>query len=472
VLGRVWLAAAGVAAGAVAGPHASPLAGALVCIAAAAGLSARRRSALTIAGLLVFGFGCGVLASAVRTAVPGPLRALARSVPSCALEGRVLEEAGGLGTLVAADRLECTGFPSVRNGGVVVAGAAGADPGAKFTATGLLVPLGDDPFDQQRRRLGAAAAFYSADHDIGITRGALFEIAATIRRGIETAARKLDARSSAMLRGLVVGDTAGMDRRTEEHLRDAGLSHLVAVSGSNVAIVLGAILLFARRLPLRLRLLLAAGGLALFVVVVGPDPSVLRAAAMGAVGLTALALGRSSEPLQGLGIALLAVLLLRPALVFSAGLHLSAAATAGIVVFGSRIDHALSRLPGPVSATLAASFAAQAGVAPVLIATFGELPVAGIAANLLAAPAVPIATIAGLAAGLVAIVAVPVGEVLAEVGGQAAGWILAVGDHLGAPAWASVAVPRVWAWPLGIALAGAALTALHTPRRNQGPQVS
>jgi competence protein ComEC len=158
--------------------------------------------------------------------------------------------------------------------------------------------------------------------------------------------------------------------------------------------------------------------------------------------------------------------------VFSAGLHLSAAATAGIVVFGSRIDRALSRLPRPVSATLAASLAAQAGVAPVLIATFGELPVAGIAANLLAAPAVPIATIAGLAAGLVAIVAVPAGEVLAEVGGQAAGWILAVGDHLGAPAWASVAVSRAWAWPLGIALAGAALTALYTPHRNQGPQVS
>jgi competence protein ComEC len=449
-LARVWIAAIGVTVGAVAGQGRSAWDGIMLALAGGAALAARRRPGALVAGLGLVGAGAGLFCAAVRTGGESPLASFAESVPSCHVSGAVLEQLGGLGTLVAATRAVCEGFPTVEDAGVVVLDATGADPGAAVSATGWLLPLGRDEFDIQRARLGAHARLDVREINLGPVRGPVPALAARIRRGLRGATAALEPRSAAIVRGLAIGDVNEMDARTEESLRRAGLSHLVAVSGSNVAIVLGAVAVACRRLGLRLRISLACGALCTFVAVVGPEPSVLRAALMGAVGLAAIAAGHRAEPLHALGIAMIVLLCFRPAMVFSVGLHLSAAATAGIVLWTAPIRGRLRRVPDLIALPLAATLAAQIAVAPILAFSFGELSLSAPLANLLVFPAVPIGTIAGLLAGVVGALVPAAGPSLGHVAAPAAGWIVFVGDRLGSGRWAAAEVPP-WA-AIGIAI--------------------
>jgi competence protein ComEC len=205
--------------------------------------------------------------------------------------------------------------------------------------------------------------------------------------------------------------------------------------------------------------------LGLFVLVVGPEPSVLRASVMGTVGLLALAAGRRTEPLHALGLALIVLLGLRPGLLSSVGLHLSVAATAGIVLFSGRIRDGVSKLggwPRFVSLALAVTLAAQFAVAPILVGTFGELPLVAPLANLLAIPAVAPATVLGLMAAVTGALVPPVGWLCARIAEPFVTWVLAVGRTTGSWSWASIEVPKAWAWPLWGLVIAAALRSLRT----------
>jgi competence protein ComEC len=330
------------------------------------------------------------------------------------------------------------------------------------------MPLRGDRFDTQRRRLGAVAKLQISDVVIGRVTGIVATAAATIRAGLHAASSGLVTAHAALLSGLVIGDTAAMDPGTEDSLRRAGLNHLVAVSGSNVAIVLVALGAATRRFPLLQRVAIGAGGLALYVAVVGPEPSVLRAATMGAIGLVAMATGLRTEPLQALGIALIVLVAMRPGIVFSVGLHLSVSATAGIVLWTRPIKRRLVFLPEVVATILAATLAAQVAVAPVLVLVFGELSVVAPLANVLAAPAVPVATVAGLAAALASVVIPALGALGATAASPAVAWILYVGRLLGSHEWATVDVPRWMAWAIAAPAFIAAAAALHS--RSQSPR--
>jgi competence protein ComEC len=233
------------------------------------------------------------------------------------------------------------------------------------------------------------------------------------------------------------------------------------VSGTNVAIVLGAVVLAAAPLPHKLRVVLCGLGLVLFVLVVGPEPSVLRAAVMGAIGLVALAWGRRAEPLHALGLALLVVLAFRPSLSSSVGLQLSVAATAGIVLWSPSLAHRLRVLPRVVALGLAATVAAQVAVAPLLVGTFGQLSLAGPLANLLAMPAVAPATVLGVGAALIGTVSELGGVAAARVAEPFSAWILFVGNGIGDLSWSAVELPRATAWMAAAPLLVAAAGALH-----------
>ena len=336
-LARVWLAAATLGAGTALGCGGSPSRIAFVASMVGAGLVARRRSSLVLLGIALLCGGAGGVNASLRCEPVTAVSVLASAVPSCRLSGRVLERAGGLGTLVSADRLTCRDHAPVARAGVVVIDEGLGDLGAAIRAEGWLIPLGEDAFDDARRRLGAQAAFDPVERSVDPPRSALFTAAASIRRGLVDATRPLDPRRAGLLRGLAIGDESGLDGHTEDTFRATGLSHLLAVSGSNVAIVVATVSAGAAALGLRTRLSLCALGLGLFVVVVGPEPSVLRAAVMGGIGLATLAAGRRAEPLHALGLALVILFGLRPGIVFSVGLHLSVAATAGIVLWSQRL---------------------------------------------------------------------------------------------------------------------------------------
>jgi competence protein ComEC len=250
-----------------------------------------------------------------------------------------------------------------------------------------------------------------------------------IRDGLRTACTGLSEDERGLVPGLVLGDVSMMPPALTAAFRATGLTHLNAVSGANVAIVLGAVLGAVRRVGLgrRGRTVLAALALAGFVVLVRPSPSVLRASAMGAVVLLAMLLGRRSSPLPALAAAVLALVVLDPFLARTPGFAMSVLATAAIVAIAPAWTDRLSRqLPRPLAAALAVPAAAQLACTPVIVAAFGQLTPYAVLANLLAAPAVAPATLAGIACALVAVLSPSVAAVLARIAGLPAGWLATV----------------------------------------------
>jgi competence protein ComEC len=410
----------------------------------------------------MFGISCGAGAVGAQDLSPEIAEAAA-GVPACRVEGTVLESLGGLGSALAADLLECEGRRPLVDAGVVVADLA-AHAGAGFVASGWLIPLGEDPFDRARARAGAGAELAIEDIELSPPNG-IAAVAAGVREGLVEAGTDADPAAAGLLRGLTIGDTEGITRQTLEEFRRAGLSHLLAVSGSNVSIVLGAVLLLGGRLPFRSRLALGGVALAFYVLVVGPEASVLRAAAMGAAGIAALATGRRSEPMHALAVAVAVVVAIRPQIIFSVGLHLSVLATAGIILLAPLVMRMLWWMPKIVSLPLAVTIGAQAAVVPLLVIVFGEMSVVAPASNLLAAPAVAPATILGLAAGLIAPVHTGAGALVVRLAEPFAAWILFVGRVSSEPVWANLEVPSTAGWLMLVPVMMAFWFALHRQSR-------
>lgn len=450
-LALVWIGATALGAGAALGLTAwHPLLAAILCT-VGVGLVLRRRRPLMVAvGVALVAFGLGLFGAGSRTDRTTPLRALASDVPRCEVTGRILEHAGGLGTLAAVDEAHCGDAAPIAEAGVVVLDGQVGVAGDRITGSGWLLPLGDGGFERARSHLGADANFDFVDLELSSPDAGPHAIAGSMRNALLDATATMDAGPAALARGLTIGDTEGLDPATLETFRRSGLSHLVAVSGSNVAIVVGAVALMARSLSLALRTGLCASALALFVLVVGPDASVLRAAAMGGIALGAIAWGRAAHPLHLVALAIIVVIGIRPAMVTSVGLHLSVAATLGIVVWADRIDRRCSRVPGLVRIPLAVTVAAQIAVLPIIVAAFGQISLVAPAANLAAAPAVAPATVITLAGGVTGLVAPALGRAVAGVAEPFAAWILLVGERSGSWRWAAVEVPKGLGWPIGV----------------------
>ena len=425
----------------------------------------RRRPFVSAMGLVALAAAGGWWCASIRAGANPPARVLAERHPYCRLVA-VVKDGGWTGRLLDVRRLSCPGVGASGRAGLV-AGEVRAEPGAVLAGRALLVPLGDDRLSEARRRLGAAAVLEGAElHLLSPPRG-VWAAAAAIRAGLRrTFAGHGEA--GALLRGLTIGDTSSMSRATLDSFRAAGLSHVVAVSGSNLAIVAAALGFLVRGLPARARVLSVTGALAAFVMVAGPDASVLRAAAMAAVGMAALFFGRAARPLNALAVALIGLIALRPGLATSVGLWLSASATAGIVLFSETVARRLWR-PRALTDALAVSLAAQGAVLPILVSVFGSVSLVSPAANLLAAPAVAPATVTGLAAGVVGAVSPQAAAPLGWVAASCAAWVLEMGQRFGSPAWAAAEVPKIAACPLGAALLALATVILLRERAEEGP---
>ena len=270
----------------------------------------------------------------------------------------------------------------------------------------------------------AAVARIAVAGDVQVLRGpgVVARGAERLRQGLRTSVDDAPADARGLLPGLVIGDTS----RTPDDLTDAmlvtGMTHLTAVSGSNVAVVVGLVLGLCAvvGVPRWARPVLALVALAGFVVLARPEPSVVRAAVMGAIGLIGLSRSRRSAGLPVLGGAVLLVLVVDPWLARSYGFALSTLATLGLLLFVRPWGEAIgSRLPGRLSAlgpAVAVPLAAQAMTAPVVVLLQGSVSLVGVVANLLAAPLVPPATVAGVAAALVSLVWGRGAELVAWVG--------------------------------------------------------
>lgn len=436
----------------------------MCCVLAAVTLAALRRAPLaTLLALGLLGTGCGLVAGALR-AEGAALESLASDVPACVVDGKVLESMGGLGTLVSVEEVSCDGRATASVAGAAVADVDGP-AGARFSATGWLVPLSENGYDQARRRAGARAELHVEEIVVLPARG-LFALGERVRQGLIAATSAVSTEEAGLLRGVTIGDTTGISARTLDAFRRSGLSHLLAVSGSNVAIVLAGVAWTAGRLSLYARIGVCAGALGLFVLVVGPDGSVLRAAAMGAVGLVAIASGRQAEPLHALGVALAVLLAVRPSSAFSVGLHLSVAATAGIILWAACFNDRMQGAPRVLSVPLSVTMAAQVGVLPLLVISFGEASLIAPVANIAAAPAVAPATVLGFVGGLIAMLNEALGGHVLRLAEPFASWMLLVADVAGRPDWAAVTVPRPVGW---LAAVGVFIALVRTLRTYGGP---
>ncbi|MET8865344.1 ComEC/Rec2 family competence protein [Nonomuraea sp. NPDC004580] len=162
--------------------------------------------------------------------------------------------------------------------------------------------------------------------------------AGAIRSGLRSAADVLPPDQRGLLPGLVVGDVSRMDPQVTADFREAGLSHLNAVSGANLAIVAGAALALSRLvgLSLPLRAGFAAVAMLAFTVVARPSPSVLRALLMGLAAAIAMGTGRSKDGVAALSATVLFLMLFVPELARSYGFALSVTATVGILLLAPR----------------------------------------------------------------------------------------------------------------------------------------
>lgn len=307
---------------------------------------------------------------------------------------------------------------------VVFAAAPGTGPaiGEEIRLTGTLVST--EPGD------AAAALFFGRGEATPVRPAPWFlDWANRLRAGFAAAAGDLPGAGAGLLPGLAIGDTTAVPDDLDAAMKTSSLSHLTAVSGANCAIVLALALLLAAALGLGRRWRVGAGLVVLagFVVLVTPEPSVVRAATMATIVLVAGSLGRPGRGLPALALAALGLLAIDPWLSRNYGFALSVLATLGLLLLTVPLARRLRRwLPAPVAAVLAIPLAAQLACQPVLVLLSPTLPAYGVPANLLAAPAAPVATIAGLAACLLLPVLPGVAMPLVWLAWLPATWIAAV----------------------------------------------
>lgn len=250
-----------------------------------------------------------------------------------------------------------------------------------------------------------------------------------LRSGLAWASTALPGDGGALLPGLAIGDTVAVSPSLNADMKTSSLSHLTAVSGANCAVVIGLILLAGKAAGLRRGLRIAAAFVVLvgFVVLVTPEPSVLRAAVMAALVLAALARGRPIQGITVVGVAVIALLTVDPWLCRNYGFALSVLATAGLMVLSGPIARLLGRwLPRWIAVLVAVPVAAQLACQPVLILLNPSLPLYGVLANTLTEPASPAATVLGLAACVVLPFAPALGHALTAIAWVPSAWIAAV----------------------------------------------
>jgi len=374
--------------------------------------------ALLLIGLVLCGTGWGGLADLRRQA-----SLLARIAPlPVELTGTVREDPlpGAYGWHVLIDARSVTwstGAASLRET-VWVSGddePPEVERGDLVDVSGRLEVPEDPGFADSLERRGIAAALrVDTLTRLGDSPSRFVRATQAVRRVIGgSIERVFPPREAGLLLGLALGDGSKLDTATERDFQATGLTHLLVVSGGNVAMVLAPILALAAAMGLARVGTAVIGVVAVvfFVILTGAEASVMRAGAMAVTALLGTLLGRPKSTGVVLSAAVLVLLVLDPWLVRSIGFQLSVMATAGLVALASPLGEAFGHvMPKPAAAAAGTTLAAQLAVTPVLLFHFHEIPLVTLLANVLAAPAVSPALMLGLIAAFLGVVWDPLGS--------------------------------------------------------------
>jgi competence protein ComEC len=290
----------------------------------------------------------------------------------------------------------------------------------------LRPPPEDDPYGAYLTRTGASGSLDGRATRV-IGPAPAVSVQALRDRAGDALALALPEPEAGLAAGILIGLRERVDRDLAATFSTAGTSHIVAISGWNIAIVAGIVALLLRGRPRRIIALLTGATIAGYVVAAGASPSIVRAAVMASVVLIARESGRAGRAPAALALAAASLLLVSPEMIADAGFRLSVAATAGLLAWATPLGAAIGRVAGGrvprwLAGSLGISLAAQAATLPDVLATFERLSLVAPVVNLLVVPIVPPAMAAGL---------------LALIGGASV--------LLGAPAWiATVAGLPAW----------------------------
>lgn len=278
-------------------------------------------------------------------------------------------------------------------------------------------------------------------------------------RAFSRACTHLNRDARALVPGMAIGDDRGMPADLAQAMKTTSLTHLTAVSGSHIVIILATVtLVIPPRKPLRLGATILVLGTIL--ILVGPEPSVVRSVSVAAVAALGLILGRDGQSIAALCAVVIATLLIDPWSSRSYGFALSALAALAVVgpsaalvrrcrrrIRGdTRVGKALRRL---VEMVCVPAFA-ELATAPLIVSLSGNVPVWGIVANVLAEPAVPVATVAGLAGALISPLSIRGASACAAVASWATAWIAGAARMCASLPGNGVHVPGGYSTVLGV----------------------
>ena len=229
------------------------------------------------------------------------------------------------------------------------------------------------------------------------------------RRMAQALVQHAGPNNGSVLAALVLGSAVvPVPVELREAFRAAGLSHALAASGFHLSVLLGVVLPLGKRLPRLGRLTLAAAAMGLFVLLAGPQPSVLRAVLMGALALGIVECGYRGRPLGILAASALVLLLARPDWLLDVGFQLSVVATAALVVSARPLELGLRRwLPGWLAVATAVPLAASLYTLPLQLLHFGVVPLYAVPANLVVAPLLTPLTLGAMALACLAVILPP-----------------------------------------------------------------
>ena len=303
-------------------------------------------------------------------------------------------------------------------------------PGDRIRVGGPIRARPESPYGEYLARIGAAGTLTARWLEIEPAPADPWRRLEELRRGAaEALAGVLPEPEAGLAAGILIGLRDRVDRELSAAFTTAGVSHVVAISGWNIAIVAAAIATLAGGLGRRRRSVVTIVAIVAYVCFAGASPSVVRAAMMAGVVLLARESGRAGRAAAALGWAATLLLISDPELIRDAGFQLSSLATAGLIAWATPVTDWIDRVgrgrvPRWLAESLGVSLAAQAATLPIVLVSFGRLailsPLVNLAVVPLVAPAMGVGLIA-LAAGIAVQAGAPaaVGAILA-----APGWVI------------------------------------------------
>ncbi|HEY9753457.1 MAG TPA: ComEC/Rec2 family competence protein, partial [Coleofasciculaceae cyanobacterium] len=227
-------------------------------------------------------------------------------------------------------------------------------------------------------------------------------------------ARWLEQSEAALVTAMVLGSKAvDLPFEVKDAFLQVGLAAALAASGFQISLILGVVLSLTRRCAAWMQAIAGGLSLILFVGLAGGQPSVLRAAVMGAAGLVGILVQRKVRPLGTLLLATVGLLIWNPLWVYDLGFELSVLATLGLLVTAPTLTKWLDWLPPAIAALIAVPSAAYLWTLPVQLAAFGVLSPYSIPANILTTPFISVISIGGMVSALASVIWAPAGSALA-----------------------------------------------------------